>query len=126
MVFVKQFSIATLASCEKDPECKDSMCEIDLECKESMCKEDMHSPEHDFVSIWEGLFQDWKRTMAQDLEMNERIVCVLENYQNKCLRIPEAARRDTVDCVHDASLPEPAVHNGQTVGCFSDFYGGSL
>ena len=112
--------------CEIDLECKESMCEIDLERKESMCKQHMHSPEHDVVSICEQLVQEWMQTMAQDSEMNDTIVCVLENYPSKYLRITEAACSDAADCVHKVSLQELAVHNEQTVGYFSDFYGGSL
>ena len=110
-------------SCEIDPECKASMCEIDLERKEGMCNQDTHPSDDDFGSIWEDFFQDCIQTTEQDSEMSERILRVLENYQSKSVRIPEAVRSDTVDCVQDTSLPEP---DEQTVGFFGDFYGGSL
>ena len=109
--------------CEIDLECKESMCEIDLERKEGMCNQDTHPSDDDFGSIWEDFFQDCIQTTEQDSEMSERILRVLENYQSKSVRIPEAVRSDTVDCVQDTSLPEP---DEQTVGFFGDFYGGSL
>ena len=109
--------------CEIDLECKESMCEIDPERKEGMCNQDTHPSDDDFGSIWEDFFEDCIQTTEQDSEMSARILSVLENYQSKSVRIPEAARSDTVDCVQDTSLPEP---DEQTVGFFGDFYGGSL